>query len=175
MDPTLIQAKLENLSALENMARFYLYEMSRYCQFRFDEYSWPEEKLIHLHHFREYLYENDRKALFIAAENELAGFLLLRKTGINPEIDWKISEFFILPKFQRQSIGQKAAFQIFDKLPGKWEVSVLPDNKRAIEFWRKVISSYTHNNFNEELITIDYPSYNPTRIVLTFISSKLAD
>ncbi len=170
MNLTLIQAKLESLSVLENMARFYLYEMSRYCGFRFEEYSWPEEKLIHLHHFRQYLSENDRKALFIVIDNELAGFMLLRKSGIKTDIDWKISEFFILPKFRGKAIGKKAAFQIFDKLPGTWEISILPENTGALQFWRHVISSYSNNAYTEESLTIDYPSYNPKRIVLTFLS-----
>lgn len=170
--PILIQAHPADLLTLENMARFYLYEMSRFCGFRVDDFSWPEDNLLKKHHFEKYLEEEDRKAFFIKVQDELAGLVLVTKIGINPNIDWKIGEFFVLPKFQRQSIGQKIALQVFNRFPGRWEVSVLPENKGAWEFWRKVISSCTKNDYLEEKKTVNYASHNPERIVFLFSLSS---
>ncbi len=46
-------------------------------------------------------------------------------------------------KFQCKGVERQVAYQIFDIHPGIWEVSVIPENKPALGFWEKTISSYT--------------------------------
>ncbi|WP_255454171.1 hypothetical protein [Pontibacillus sp. HMF3514] len=36
-------------------------------------------------------------------------------------------------------------------LPGKWEVSQLPENKDFQVFWRKVLDDFTNGDYKEKL------------------------
>lgn len=48
--------------------------------------------------------------------------------------------------------GTFMAKEIFKRYKGKWEIRTLLKNKRAQEFWRKVISEASDGKFNELLI-----------------------
>lgn len=85
----------------------------------------------------------------IRINSELGGFVIVNKSGISPEIDWNLSEFFIVAKFQGNGVGRHVAVQLFEKFKGAWEVSQLPSNKPAIAFWKKVITDYTKGNYSE--------------------------
>ncbi len=167
----LVPITARDLSAFESLARFYLYEMSRYCHFAFADYAWPEQKLIQKHYFVNYIHEEHRRAFFIKANGELAGFSLLNRITRTPGTDWKMAEFFVLPKFQGQSIGSQAAFQVFNQFSGKWEVSVLSNNIAALAFWQKVIAEYTNNNFRKEAIENTSSSTHHGNVLFIFESA----
>ena len=154
------------------MARFYLYEMSRYCDFPLHDYMWPEQKLLDKHYFKTYIDDKTRKAFLIKVAGECAGFALINKTGIKPDIDWKMGEYFILPKFQRRGIGKQVAFSLFNKFKGGWEVSVLEKNLPALEFWKGAIVEYTTNTFSEEIVTLDLKIDTLPRILFLFSSLR---
>ena len=44
------------------------------------------------------------------------------------------------------------ANEMFKKYNGKWEIRTLLKNKRAQEFWRKVVKSASNENYEEHLI-----------------------
>ena len=56
--------------------------------------------------------------------------------------------------------------RIFERFPGPWQVGQIIENVAAIAFWRKVISRYTHDNFQEHSLDND----NWHGPVQTFIS-----
>ena len=60
-----------------------------------------------------------------------------------------MSEFFVLRRERRQGIGALAAHAVFDAHPGRWEVSELVRNERAIRFWRRVIGEQTVGRYEE--------------------------
>jgi len=60
-----------------------------------------------------------------------------------------IGEFFILKKYRRQGVGRVVAHQVFDLFPGRWSVGQIENNCPAQAFWRKVISEYTHGDYQE--------------------------
>lgn len=74
---------------------------------------------------------------------------------------------FILARFQRQGIGRLVAHDLWNTYPGRWEVSILPENKDGLSFWRKTISVYTDGKYSE-VLKIDYDPYQPNRIILNF-------
>jgi len=55
-------------------------------------------------------------------------------------------------KYRREGIGKTAAFFIFDKFRGVWEVHQLENNQPSQHFWRKIISEYTHGQYSETLL-----------------------
>ncbi|MBN8827165.1 MAG: GNAT family N-acetyltransferase [Sphingobacteriia bacterium] len=159
----LIPANLDSYELIQNMARFYVYDISRYCGF-LPGWELPTNGLYECFDLKNYLTDSDRYAFIIKINNEKAGFILLNKIGSTSEVDWNIGEFFILAKFQGLGIGKKIAFEIFNKFKGKWEVAVIPENKPALQFWRKIIFDYTNNNFSESRKTVEYPIPHPMLI-----------
>src|SRR3990167_5062439 len=168
LKPKLIEATLADYPVIKNMARFYVYDMSRYCGFISKEWACPEDGLYESYDFKQYVEDPTRKAFLIRLENELAGFALLNKTGTTPDIDWNMGEFFILAKFQGQRIGEMIAHQLWKTYPGLWEISVIPENKKALAFWRKAVTNFTHGNYKEEIRDIHRDKHSSKRYLLRF-------
>ena len=58
-------------------------------------------------------------------------------------------------KFRRMGIGRKAAFQVFDRFRGAWEVLQTRENLAAQAFWRAVIGEYTDGDFEETDVDVE--------------------
>lgn len=165
MKITITEAKLEDYPTIQNMARFYVYEMSRYCK-----WECPGDGLYECDDLKHYFEKEDNYAFFIKANGELAGFIMVNKIGSNINIDWNIGEFFVLAKFQGSSVGKKAAYAIFERFRGHWEVGSMPDNLGAKSFWKKVINEYTKGSFAEQEKIIEHPVPHPM-VILSFNNS----
>ena len=74
-------------------------------------------------------------------------------------------------QFQKNHIGQHIAHEIWRKYPSEWEVSVIPENKRALNFWERTISSFT-GQYKKEQRHVDFDTVQTSRIFFTFKSSK---
>lgn len=170
---TLLPASINDYAVLQNMARFYAYDMSRYCGQVLAGWEFPANGLYECSDLKKYLEDPDRKAFLIKIDDELAGFVLINKLEIMPIVDWNMGEFFIVAKFQRSGVGSKIARQVFDQFPGEWSVGAIPQNTRALNFWRQIIAEYTHGQFqevvktSEELKTAEHPDPYPM-IILRF-------
>lgn len=166
--PTLIQATTDDYPTIQNMARFYLYDMSRTCG-GFPGWECPEDGLYESFDFKCYFEEPNRHAFLVRVENEIAGFVLINKVGTSADVNWNVGEFFILAKFQGKSIGTQVAMQVWDQFPGIWEVSVIPENQ-ALVFWRRSIVHYSQGNYSEDIKSVDYDPHQPQRVVFRFLS-----
>lgn len=95
-----------------------------------------------------------RDAFLIRVDGKLAGFALIagksRLTGEDGVHD--VAEFFVLRRYRRTGVGEKAARSLFDRYAGRWEVRQKKENTRAIAFWRRIIDRYTDGRFAEETI-----------------------
>ena len=170
MKAKLIPAILDDYPAIQNMARFYVYEMSRECGLHFADWACPADGLYESFDFKHYFVDSDRRAYLVKVEEELAGFVLLYQTGEQPNTQWHIGEFFILARFQNRGVGRMVAQQVWQQYPGSWEVTVIPENQRALQFWRKAVASVMQENFIEELKlkTGRVDPDQPNRVFLTF-------
>jgi len=92
--------------------------------------------------------------LLILYHDKVAGFALVVSEGYSATrgITRVLPEFFVLKKYRRQGIGKQAAFQIFDKFPGRWQVMESDFNAAGQEFWRKVIGEYTGNQYTDNVL-----------------------
>jgi predicted acetyltransferase len=91
-----------------------------------------------------------RRSFLIRVGAKLAGFALVRDGAHFAGEGWhEISEFFVLRRYRRQGVGAEAARRMFDRFPGKWEVTELTRNVVAQAFWRQVIGRYTGHRFEE--------------------------
>ncbi len=116
-----------------------------------------------------YCEKADRHAFLIKVDNELARFALINRIGSTPDVDWNVDEFFIVSKFQGKGVGSYVTEQIFNRFPGTWETTQIPQNTAAIDFWEKGVNKYSNGKFkkNRKIITEPKPH---TMIVLKFIS-----
>ena len=129
MTAKLIPATLEDYPTIQNMARFYVYEMSRECGLNSIDWACPADGLYESFDFKYYFTDAERRAYLVKVNKELAGFVLIYQTGKQSNIQWPMGEFFILARFQRRGIGRLAAQQVWEHHPGSWEVTVIPENQ----------------------------------------------
>lgn len=166
----IIPATIDNYPTIQNMARFYLYDMSRYCASISDEWNIPEDGLYECFDFKNYFTDPARKAFLVKVGEVLAGFVLLDQECTSKDAAWNMGEFFIIAQFQRTGIGQQVAHEIWKMHPGLWEVSVIPENTKALGFWRKTIAHFTHDKYTEDIKQIDYDKAQPNRYIFTFMA-----
>jgi len=140
----LIPATLKDYPIIQNMGRFYVYDMSEYMHWEI-----PADGLFECIDFKKYWQIDNTLPFLIRYKNELAGFVIIDKKGSDATIDFNVAQFFILKKFKNQGMGRHVAHQVFDQFIGAWEVMVIPGNEGAYRFWRSVIKNYTDNNFLE--------------------------
>jgi predicted acetyltransferase len=164
----IIPANISDYPIVQNMARFYVYDLSRECGFISSDWALPSDGLYESFDFKDYFQDAEKWAFLIKVDEEIAGFILLNQAGFFPETDWNVGEFFVLAKFQTKGVGTSAATQIWNMHPGQWEVSVIPENKNAANFWRRVIADYSHGRYSESIQYVEYDSDQPQRIVFRF-------
>src|SRR5213594_868785 len=81
---------------------------------------------------------------------DFAAFVLVRDAAhFAGEGTRDISEFFIVRRHRRRGVGTEVARRVFDRYPGKWEVTQLTRNVYAQAFWRRVIGAYTGGRYEE--------------------------
>jgi predicted acetyltransferase len=171
LNPEIVPATMDDYPTVENMWRFYVYDMWRFCGFN---KGWEDPTSLSFipDDLTNYFLDEARKAFLINIGNELAGFVFLSKNGRLPDTQWNMSEFFILAKFQGKGIGEKVAHQIWRMYQGLWEVSVIPENKSALVFWRRAVSKFTEDQYLEELKMVEGRGHKALRYILSFNSAK---
>lgn len=94
--------------------------------------------------------------LIILKSDQPAGFALVVRPqplpAPQPQIDFRMSEFFVVAKHRRLGVGQDAATLIFNRFSGQWQVTEYLRNAGAVGFWRRVISAYTNGKYSERIV-----------------------
>lgn len=89
MKITLSKATQEDKNTIQNLGRFYVYEMTRYCGF-LPSWEVPSNGLFECIDLSSYCEKPDRHAFLVKVDDELAGFVLINKVGSTPDVDWNI-------------------------------------------------------------------------------------
>lgn len=168
-DPTIsiVKATMDDYPCIQNMARFYVYDISRECGAISSDWAMPEDGLYACFDLKDYFEDLSKKAYLIKVYHEIAGFVLLNQETETPSNHWNMGQFFIIAKFQGQGIASRTAQEIWNMHPGKWEVSVLPNNLSALKFWEKAINEFTYGAFNKQLKRVTDED-SPRRILFEF-------
>jgi [ribosomal protein S5]-alanine N-acetyltransferase len=162
----LVPATIEFKPIIKNLARFYVYELTRYS-----EEDIPEDGLYEAYdasfNFDKYWEEAGYFPFIIRVDKKLAGFIFVNNEGSSSEVDWYLAEFYVLSKFQNKGIGRQVALQLLSQFTGTWEVTEMPKNLPAIRFWRSIIQQFTKGKYTE------IKSPNPHEMICQrFISSQ---
>ena len=152
MDVLVVEAKLEHKPVLHRLMQLYLHDAS---EFTGDDPT--REGLFTYRHFEEYWKEPDRFPFLIYSDVNLAGFVLVNSYTVvlGQGEGMSISEFFVMRKYRRQGMGRRAAFHVFDRYPGLWEIREHKDNLAGQQFWSTIISEYTKGRFTETILNND--------------------
>lgn len=83
---------------------------------------------------------------------------------MSPDVDYRISEFFIVRGYRRSGIGRAAAKRLFEIFPGQWEIVQLEKNHSAVAFWASVVREFTAGQFVSDIVDggIRQTFYHPT-------------
>ena len=127
---------------IRRMMELYLYDFSE-----FEDSDLDEHGLYGYGDLDYFWFEPTHAAFVVTVDEKLAGFVLVDNDVKIDGRERAITEFFILRKYRRQGIGKQVAFEVFNRLPARWEVAVIERNIPAQEFWRKVIAEYTAGDF----------------------------
>ena len=87
----------------------------------------------------------------ILQDDARVGFALVARIPPFPrrEADYRMAEFFVIDAARRRGVGAGAAALLFSRFSGEWEVVEDEHNRRALRFWRRVISQQTHGRYTE--------------------------
>jgi len=70
-------------------------------------------------------------------------------SGEAPE--FAMAEFFIARDYRRRGVGAQAVRLILDRFRGRWLISELLRNEPAVQFWRRVVGTYTGGAYQEAI------------------------
>ena len=105
----IIEASIKDYPLIQNMAQFYIYDLSRECGHTSSYWALPTDGLYESLDFKCYFEDQSRKAYLIKVSEEIAGFVLLNQATEDKTNNWNMGEFFILAKFQGKGIGEQVA------------------------------------------------------------------
>jgi predicted acetyltransferase len=135
---------------LTNVYPLYLHDLSEFD----DHYYTLDDRGVWMPDHRASWLEEDRDhPLIIVDAGQRAGFALVNQAPsphMQPGMDFRMSEFFVLRKYRGQGVGRRAVFTLFDRFRGKWEIFELTRNAIAISFWRRVIGEYGGGRHEEK-------------------------
>jgi DNA-binding response OmpR family regulator/predicted acetyltransferase len=142
MDISITEATKEEKSIIQNLARFYIYDLSE-----FQARKCPDNGLFEDEDYSRYWTQPGHFPYLVRCQDELAGFVFVEEGGSSADIDYHIAEFFIVRKFRGKGVARFVARDIFQRFHGKWEVMAISQNVPAITFWEKIINEYTQGNY----------------------------
>lgn len=143
MNIILDRVKEEEKDVLYRLLEYSLFEESLN-----DGNEMNDEAIFEYKYFDSYFTENDRDAFFVREQetNKLLGFVMINTYMQKCSSGHSIAEFMIIPKYRRNKIGKKVAFECFGMYKGNWEVSPSYGSDSAYNFWKKVIDEYTNDD-----------------------------
>jgi predicted acetyltransferase len=149
------------VSPAEVVERPVLRRLMELYQYDFSEFDGADISPLGVYEYPyldHYWVEPERSPFLVRVNGNLAGFVLVaRYNYLSGHKDaWVLAEFFIMRKYRRQGVGEQVARFIFDQFPGAWQVGQINENTAATIFWRKVISRYTHDHFEEHVLDSDH-------------------
>jgi predicted acetyltransferase len=143
LDVTLDAAARGDAARLGNLLELYIHDLSAV----FPGVELADDGRYGYGRLPLYWSEPDRRFPFlIRCDGKLAGFALATRgspASDDPEV-FDVAEFFVVRRYRRSGVARRAAFMLWDRMPGRWTVRVSELNTDAIPFWTRVIAEYAN-------------------------------
>jgi predicted acetyltransferase len=135
-----IPAAKEQMPILANLFELYAYDFSDFLDLELG----PDGRFGY-QRLPLYWSEPGRHPFLVRLNGKLAGLVLVKRGSeiSGNEMVWDMAEFFVLRGYRRHGIGTEVARQVWNRLPGVWEVRVMLSNLPAVPFWARAISAFT--------------------------------
>lgn len=146
MQTDLRPASPDDQAVIANLMQLYLHDVRDFGGPPIDPRGrFPHDSLA------PYWSESHHHPFLISADSQLAGFALVcRRSRIHAAFEGHtVADFFVLRGYRDRGVGTAAASQLFDALPGRWELATPAANIPAIAFWRSVSQHYTGGAYEE--------------------------
>lgn len=140
----MLQLKQADKSCKElfrNIFNMYQNELSQY----FEEYQTVDEKGYFDYNAVDVYFEGNEAVIpyVIMADENVAGIVVLSKAPFTKEgCDYCIQELFLIGFYRGKGVAESCLGMLFQQHKGKYCLSVLSKNQRAISFWNKVCAKY---------------------------------
>jgi predicted acetyltransferase len=101
-----------------------------------------------------YFSDPRRHPFLLRVDGKLAGFALVQQRSrlSGDESVCDMDQFFVLRRYRRHGVGERAAVWLFDRFRAPWEVREKAENLAGIAFWRRVIGRFTDGRFDEIIL-----------------------
>ncbi|HEY8458047.1 MAG TPA: GNAT family N-acetyltransferase [Actinopolymorphaceae bacterium] len=149
----------QHKSVLANLVQFYQYDFTEFRDLKLSPhgtyvYRWLDH----------YFVEPSRQALFIVADDAIAGFALMRRlpTKVN-----QVAEFFVLKAHRRKGVGRAAATKLFRRFPGRWQLEFDHTNAPAGRFWPGVVAEVASGPVESRELVPPEVEYPCTQLLFT--------
>jgi predicted acetyltransferase len=93
-----------------------------------------------------------QRAHVIVANAQPVGFVCVTLPPCKympPEADVQVAELFIANPFRARGVAREAVQHLLRRYRGRWHLSAIHDNHRALGFWRKVLPTLPIANLRE--------------------------
>lgn len=141
LDLRVMRATPSDRLPLQHMLELYQHDLSDYWDMELDEHG------LYGYRLDAYWLNANYHPFVFRVGGRYAGFALVNDMVCRPDSHYWMAQYFVLRRYRGRGVAQRAALQIFDTLPGRWEVAQVPRNLPAQAFWSKVIAGYTVNDF----------------------------
>ena len=145
---TLDIATPADATLLANLLEFYTHDLSAAFP---DVALGPDGRFGYPHLPRYWAEPDGRFAYLIRTDGHTAGFVLATRGSPAASLsvpglpvaedaaEFDVAEFFVLRRYRRAGVGQRAAALLWRRLPGRWTVRVGAANPDALAFWTRVV------------------------------------
>jgi predicted acetyltransferase len=133
---------------LERAYPLYLHELSEFSS----EYHLNEHGLFEPDYLPYWLGEAHAHPLVLLDAEAPFGFACV---GTKPfpymsaDVDQRMAGFFVTREKRGTGAAEEAAREVLRAFPGRWEITELPRNQRAVRFWRRVVARLSGGAFEE--------------------------
>ena len=86
-------------------------------------------------------------------DNAPAGLAAIAETSAG---HYEVCDFYVVPIFRKNKMGQQFAHQLFAMMPGEWESKQIDGAVHAIAFWRRAIGAFTQESYVEDIYQDPY-------------------
>ena len=150
-EPRLIVAQRRHLPILQNLYALYLHDLSPYST-HLDVDAWGRFGTLPPHWFRHP--DACFPFLFYLGERPVGFALVAKPPHTQIEAECEIVELFILRGHRRAGLGEALARAVLGRFEEEFALCVLPANRPARDFWRRVLARYGGGEWREEEATL---------------------